>query len=556
MKKRGGTNARSGHAGRHSVSARSARKGGSKAGPAKKGKKKSASAAIVSDESREVRSAEQVLKKEEEFIIKELKFVFGPSEFHVVTFVCSLMILSFLFASMSLVFYAVLTIAALLFAHFLRQHHRPHDVLTILGIFFLPLALTLAAFRDLLVWVLLAVYLISALSTVIIYYVHKRAHTPLKIMWQVTYSRVVAVTLALVLACILPSLVFPDAFLSVFEMLFLFVMPVAFLFFFASKFLYIYFFDRVHIRVDFMKSLRHSVIFTLAFIVILMCVYSLFAVGFSNSRAGDYTGFLDDRLVEVANIDKAVAKWPAGARDMMVTQDLLGMVQALRDELSAEKRLADGRPLSFSDLLDDSYFRQTSDDVFSKLRFTVLDTQLLTLKSNIFNRYETLSVAVERDLSFPDGSVGIDAYAAGLRSYVEGAFVDTSQDPAVMEMVSLLNDQSSMYSDIEGGGFIFWFAEETGLDFMYGSGSIFGRQMSVVLRHSELVRQMARLTLNARIFISGESVSPYVVRQLFADREADLLPLSEAVRYGIIRDDIDFRAARMAEADNIDFEVN
>ncbi|MBU2560983.1 MAG: hypothetical protein KKD17_01705 [Nanoarchaeota archaeon] len=518
-------------------------------------RKVSVSAAITRDEAAEVKAAARVLEREERVIKKEVRFILSPEEFHVVTFVSSLIILSFLFASMSLVFYAVLTIAALLFAHFLKEHHRPHDVLTILGVFFLPLAVTLAAFRDWLVLLLLAIYVISAISTVIIYYHHKKAHALLKIMWQVTYSRVVAVTLALLLACILPLLVFPDAFLSVFELIFLFVMPVAFLFFFASKFLYIYFFDRVHIRSDFLRSLRHTVIYTLVFVVLLMCVYSLFAVGFYNSRAEFHKGYLDKALIDVSNIEKVVARNPEIQR-LMVTDDLLALAADLRGDISVEKSMADERTISFADILDDSYFITTSDAVLNTIRFTVLNFELLELKSDIVDWTGNLTETANKNMTFPDGSSTLEEYTADLNAYVEEGFVDFSQNPDVIDLVAKLNDPSATYSYFEGEGFFYWFAKNVRLDFVYDSGSIFGRQMSIVIRHSEPFRQMARLYINIIIFTNNERASPSSIRRLYMDRESDLLPVSSAVRYSIIKDDMDKRADSLRRAGKIRFEVD
>ncbi|MBN1544126.1 UbiA prenyltransferase family protein [Candidatus Woesearchaeota archaeon] len=515
----------------------------------------SVSAAIMRDEAAEINAADRILAKEERVIKREVRFILSPEEFHVVTFVSSLIILSFLFASMSILFYAVLTIAALLFAHFLREHHRPHDVITILGVFFLPLAITLAAFRDWLVLLLLAIYIISAVSAVIIYHHHRKAHALLKIMWQVTYSRVVAVTLALLLACILPLFIFPDAFLSVLEMVFLFVMPVAFLFFFASKFLYIYFFDRVHIRSDFLRSLRHTITYTLVFVVLLMCMYSLLAVGFYNSRAGDYRAYLDKALIDVSNIEKVVARNP-DIGQLAVTDGLLALAADLREEISVEKSREDERMISFADILDDSFFVSMSDAVLNTIRFTVLNFELLSLKSDIVEWTGNLTATANNNLTFPDGSGTIEDYTANLKSYVEEGFVDFSQSPEVVDLVAKLDDPSTSYSYFDGGGLFYWFAKNARLDFVYDSESMFGRQMSIVVRHSEPFRQMARLSINVIVFTNSERASQSSIRRLYVDRESDLLPMSGAVRYSIIKDDIDSRAERLKSVGRISFEVD
>jgi hypothetical protein len=500
-------------------------------------------------------SAARIVAKEERAVKKELKWLFGPQEFHVVTFVTSLLILALLLRSTSMIFYSVLTIGALLFAHFLKQHHRPHDIITIIGLFFLPLAFTLAAFRDAMSILLLIVYLIAVISTIIIYYYHKKVHTPLKIMWQVTYSKIIAITLALIVACLLPF-IFPDAFLSIFELIFIFVLPIAFVFFFASKFFYLYFFDRIHIRADLKRSLRFTVIYTLAFIVIVMCIYSLFAAGFYNSRSAKYSDSLDTALLGVSSLESSLIKQPREMQQLMVMKDLEGVAAELRENLTLEKSLVVERAISFEDILDDSYFATLSQDSFNTLRFVVWQVELYGLKRSIYDAEQDVEEMLRINPAFANRTKAIDLYAEELKSRVDAVFTPYSQDPDLQDLVENLNDPSLKASFFEEQGFFYWFAEETGLEFVYGSKSIVSRQLSFVLRHTKNFKSLAQLTVNAVVFIIKESGSPVPVERLYANRDVDVLPMSKAIRYTILDDTLERREKAEQEASRISFKVD
>jgi hypothetical protein len=514
----------------------------------------SASSAIVNDELKELRISSKVLDKQERQIEKGIRFIIGPGEFHVVTFVCSLIILAFLFASRSLVFYSVLTIAALMFAHFLKQHHRPHDLITILGLFFMPLVITMALFRDFLVWLLLAVYVWSAISTLLIYCHHKGAHAPLKVMWQTTYSKVVAITLALLVAAVLP-LVLPDAFFSIFEMMFFYILPVAFVFFFFSKFLYIYFFDRVHIRHDLQRSLRHTITYTIVFIIALMCIYSLFAVSLYNSESAKYGSDLEGLLLLSANVEKGIMKMPSGVAELEVSKDLGRFAAGVSEEIAAGKSVLDSGQLSFSSILDDSYFEELSGHNLKKVRFMSIVAQASAVKSAIMLADEEMLAAVSENATFPGGNRDIDGYSAWLKSYVERDFVSYSEDPDVQDMLAGLNSPESSYSYFDGGGMFYWFAKDAGLDFVYHSGSLFGRQLSVVIRHLVVFREMAKLTINMEIFMNNEAVSSSAEEYLYESRASDTSALSSAIRYRLLKDSVDRRAERIASVESVSFKV-
>lgn len=513
-----------------------------------------AASVLVKDESAEVQAAGRILAKEEKSIERGIQFAFGPKELHITLFVLSLIVLAFLFSSISLVFYAVLSIAALLFANFMHHHeHRPHDILNIIGLFFLPLLFTLLAFQDTLVWLLLAVYTVSVISTIVIYYNHKKAHTPLKIMWQVTYSRIVAIAAALMVACLFPSFIFPDSFLSIFEMIFIFALPVSFVFFFFSKFFYVYFFDRKHIRADILKSLRYTVTYTLVFMILLMCIYSIFASAFYSQRADAYESDLDFALVGISGIEKSIAGSPQ--KDLAVSRDLLAYTTGLKDEISAEKSAAVERRLSFADIMDDSYFEDLSDDVYYSVRFVTLQEDIADLKSGIAEKHAEFLERDGKDMAF-DGGKSFEQYASGLILYVKENFSPLSRDPGVQELIEKLDDPSEQFSSVDRQGFLYWFSEEAGLDYIFHSGSVFGRQMSIVVRQMKPFRSIADLTVKIIVFTHKEAASSSAVEYLYDTREAEADPMSAAIRYSIIADSIESADERVAEAGRIGFRVD
>ena len=511
------------------------------------------SGVLARDERSEIKSAEKILAKEEKVIERGLNWAFGPQEFHVVTFIASLIILAFLFKSTSIIFYAVISSGVLLFAHFLRQHsHHPHHVVKILGLFFLPLAITIAVFRDFFVWLLLGIYVVSAISTMIIYYHHKKAHTPLKIMWQVTYSRIVAITLALIVACLIPYVILSDAFMSVFELIFAFVFPVSFVLFFASKFFYIYFFDRIHIKSDIMRSLRHSLIYTLAFIVILMCMYSLLAVSYYNQRRDSYNSALDFNLIYLSELEKSFDKSPGAVQRMMVGDELMAMIYELRDSINSEKNLA-SEQIAFSEIVDDSYFVSLGSDSFNTVRVVSTLASLGGVKRGIVWWYENTSATLDQNLTFYDGTKTLAEHNAKLKEYVDANFLPLSQTPAVQDLFSVVDDPAAKYSDYEDQGIYYWMSKEAKLGFVYESESIFGRQMSVVLRHSSVFRELARLFVHVMVFTSIERASPSSVERLYSNRELDSSLFSSTIRYEIIRQHLLARQDRAQKM--IDFAV-
>ncbi|NQU79551.1 hypothetical protein HQ545_07315 [Candidatus Woesearchaeota archaeon] len=469
-----------------------------------------------------------LLKKEEEFIEKEAKWLFGPNEFHITTLVASLLLLALILYSFSLVFFVVLTVAAVWFAHFLNQHHRPHDFLAILWIFFLPLMITAVLFRDLLVYLLLGIYCVSAISTIIIYYYHKKEHSPLKIMWQVTYSKIVAITLAMLVLCVLPLFIFPDTFLSITELVFLYIMPAVFVFFFATKFLYLYFFDRKHVWLDLRRSLKHTVLYSMVFLVVVVCIYSLFAVGMYNQRSEIYDEGIDNVLIDVANIQKSIIHLPEDMRRLVIMKDVESFANELESMISVEKGIADEHELSFADVIDDSYFTQMSENSFTLLRLFTLDAELLLMKDGVVTVYNSF-----------DGLENID-YSI-YRSEVEESFVDFSQDPDMIGIMDDLQDDSLTPSYFENNGFFYWFADSAGIDFVYRSKSIFVRQLSLILRQSVIFRDLSRMVLKVIVFSSKESVSPSAAEHIYANRGSDLTDAGAAIRYSLLARSIDVR---------------
>jgi hypothetical protein len=506
---------------------------------------KSASVQVVRDAGREVRSAQSILSREEsrmdKNIEKEAKFLLGPSEFHVVTFVSSLIILAFLLNSKSLIFYSIMTIAVLVFAHFMKQHHRPHDEITIAGIFFLPLAVTLSVFRDTLAWLLLALYLLSLVSAVIIYYYQKRQHTLLKVMWQVTYSKVVSVTLAIIVACMMPF-IFPDAFLSVFELLFIYVLPVAFVFFFSSKFLYLYFFDRKHIKMDLARSLKHTMIYSISIVILCMCIYSLFAVYLYNSRSATYESGLDNVLTGVGAVQQVMEKQPVALKSLPVSDDIASFASEIGSDASAKKSGLISRQLSFADIADDSYLGWLAEDSYSMVRLVVLESELVVIKAAVADAFFSMDA-----YSLPEDNKTRVAYLSGLESDVRGRLVYNMDDPDVRELVSALDDESLSVSDFENQGFFYWFTSEEGVNMVYESDSIVGRQFALALKHTVLLRDITRLTLKSIIFVRAESASGSAINALYRNMENDVNPVSSALRLNIIKAYLDSKGTGKAE---------
>lgn len=500
---------------------------------------------LKNDPLSELKITSDMLGKEEKVIEKGISFAFGPSEFHVVTFVASLIILGFLLGSKGMIFCSVLVVGALAFAHFLSKHHRPHDILAIIWLFFIPLALSLALFADIMLWLLMGVVVISFVSTVILYYYHKKEHTLLKVMWQVTYSKMVAVTLALLAAAVLP-LLFPDLLFSVFEMVFFYVFPVALIFFFTSKFLYLYFFDRKHLRSEVAKGLRHTLIYTLVFIISLMGMYSFFAAGLFSERQASISGQMSYTIVEISNVEKAVSNLPA-LKGLNVAGDLLELSAGLQQELAYQKAAID-EPLSFGEIVDDSYFTRISDGMNYDVQSTIRAFELVELKNALVMFDEEMSGMVRSGALSGEGAANLESYADRVAADVSSRFVMYSEDPDLKSLKDLLNSGSDRYSDFEDNGLYYWAAKEAGVDFVYSSDSILGRQLSVVMRHLRVFRDLARLVLNEAVFIRTEYSSPLFEERLYVMGNDDVSAMSRAIRYSTLKGLMDERESKLQSA--------
>ncbi|MBW2968482.1 hypothetical protein KY362_08430 [Candidatus Woesearchaeota archaeon] len=487
---------------------------------------------IATESNKLLKAAGAVLEKEERkqkaALRKEVRFLISPHERYVVSFVFSLMILAILFYSASLIFYAVLTVGALSFVHFLKKHrHKHHDILAIIWIFFLPIAVTISLFRDGLAWLILAVYIASAISTAALYYYHKKEHRPLKIMWQVTYSKIVALTITIALACLLPSIALTDSFLSFFELAFAFLLPLAIVFFFLTKFLYLYFFDWKHIKADALKSLRHSLIFSLAFLVIVLCGYSILAVSFHNAHMQTYSKNLQGSLLEITQIRLITEKSPAA--EYPVAQDLITFSQNVYDEVSGEKAKADEARISLAAIADESYFRVLMDSLYNMLRFAILKMQLVEVKAGIIDAKDYIDALN----TIPEGADIIAWQTAWMTNYVDQNYVSYNANPDVQTMKAIINNPDATVSDYENNGLFYMFAKQTGTDLLYDAESIFGRQASKAIRHTAIMREITRLGVNLAILSSAEITSPSAIELLYANRETDSGE-SSAIRYAII----------------------
>jgi len=268
--------------------------------------------------------------------------------------------------------------------------------------------------------------------------------------------------------------------------------------------------------------------------VILMCMYSLLAVSYYNQRRDSYNSALDFNLIYLSELEKSFDKSPGAVQRMMVGDELMAMIYELRERINSEKNLV-SEDIAFSDIVDDSYFVSIGDGYFNRLRIVLWVDGVSGLKEDMVKIYGNISATLDQNLTFYDGTKTLAEHNARLKEYVEANFFPLSTSPSVQDIFSILDDPAAKYSDYEEQGIYYWMYKSTGLEFIYGSESILGRQMSSVLRHSSFFREIARLVARSEVFISIEGASRSHLERLYLNRELDSSLLSSTIRYEVIR---------------------
>ena len=498
-----------------------------------------------------VREEQKVQREIEE----EIRYLLTPQEIPVVLFVCSLIILAFLLNSISLIFYTVTTLFVLWISHFFHKHkHRPHDVLAILGIFFLPLIAALIMYRDLLMWFLMFVYLLSALSTLLIYYYHGKKHSPLEIMWQTTYSKVVALTAGALLVSLVPF-VLPESFVSITELILVYVFPIVLTVFFISKFLYIYYFEHKHIKNDLWISIRYAVIYALAFVIILCASYALISVQLNNANTQHFQRSIDMALVDSSKIDKVFDNLPEEVRNLQVTHEVISFNKQMFEDISIKKREAMDAELAFGDILDDTYLQRISQNNYDLTRFNTMLGSILEVKAQITGRHEILKETQKRNATMPDGSKTLGMYASTLTKGVNERYTPFYMDSIVANIQTMIEDPATEYDYFENNGINWFFADREGLQPVYHMENVMGRQVMELLRHTTPFRHLSALNFNEFLFDQKERFSGHLQQILFENIEKQESDMSKALRGEILMEKVKGRPPLIILKQNTDAEA-
>ncbi|HII72771.1 TPA: hypothetical protein HA265_08500 [Candidatus Woesearchaeota archaeon] len=487
--------------------------------------------------------SEAYAEKEEEAVQKQIekgvRLMLSREELPVVLFVCSLIVLAFLFESISLIFYTVATLATIWLGHFFHRHnHKPHDVIAIIGTFFLPLAATIVIYRDLLSWFLLFVYLLSAVSTVIIYVYHHRQHRLLMIMWQVTYSKIVALTAGAIIFSLMPFIM-PTMHVSMAELLLIYIFPVVLAIFFLSKFLYIYYFEHKHIKKDMWLAIRHSVIYALAFVIIMTASYALLAVQMYQTDKDYHAKELDDALLDASRLDEIFRDQPAEMRNLPAFTDLEAYNRQVIEDVTAAKNTLLGGEISFGSILDDTYMQQLAKNSQATAMAQTKIKAVIDAKAYMTGRYQILQETLKRNASMPDGSKDLEAYNEKLKAKIDEKYLVYKLDLPLLDALEKMEDPATTFDYYEDNGFNWFCAQRQKWDRVYHSKSMFMKQVMGMLRHTYPFRVMATKNMQDFLFEDKERFSGHVQQDLFEKSERPEPAISKALRYEYIMEKAD-----------------
>jgi hypothetical protein len=471
----------------------------------------------------------------------------GPLAFYFLSSLVCVAVLAYLFGSMAtFVFYSVFCLALWWWA---RQFHtKSHGLLKslfALGSVVVFLYFAYWLFTDLMSILLCVLYALSFFISGLLFFYHTRRELSEEIhrsfgrtFLVVFYSHVIAFTAASALAYLLPMFLLSDSFVSMAFLMVAWLFPCLLLYFFLDKFLYLRFFDRKHIKRDFLKGIGHGVAYSVIFIVLVALAYVLTAMQFAMTERSSYDSAFTEVFTGLQNVKYEIdtAALNGDTPELMglqVSRDVIRMSDVVFTEAASLKSVLAKSGISIEDYFSDNYFTRLSRDRLAVNRVRLNATEVGELKSDLLREYARLK-SQEAQGAFDDGTTTLDDHYAALVEKVTTTRVPYSEPYDVVQLRKMMSDPNS-YSGLMGDGALLDFVVANDPDFsiFVGGKSRFGRLSYDLLYHTVLFRDLMLFTFETMTMNLREVFSQSAVRAIAKSDPGEALK-SKVLRYRIV----------------------
>jgi hypothetical protein len=424
-----------------------------------------------------------------------------------------------------------------------------------LGLFVVALYLLYWLIYDSLSLLFCVIYAFSFIIAAVLYLYHVKRELAGEIhrsfartFLVVFYSHVMAFTAAALLAYILPYFILGDGFVSMSYLLLAYALPVMLIYFFLTKFLYLRFFDRKHIRRDFLKGLAHGVVYGVVFAVLVLLAYFLTAMQFVMMERAAYADTFSEVFTTLPNVRAELASAALSADDpgllgLRVTQEVVMMSDQALQDATGLKGIIGSRQFSFSDYFSDSYFTVLAGDGRSVSRLVAFVLGVDGLKGDLLREYGRLRSAEETG-QFDDGTTSLDEHYYALLDYVDDLYFRYREPSGISSLKGRLADVSSFSSLMSDNALLdFNLLSNPELQVFVPGDSRFGRRFMEMAYHTIIFRDLMLLVFDASV-VEVESVfGPAPLDELYRGRDADESTESKVLRYRVLKSNSEAIAA-------------
>ncbi|MBW2968483.1 hypothetical protein KY362_08435 [Candidatus Woesearchaeota archaeon] len=472
---------------------------------------------------------------------------------YVLTILLSAGILAYLFGSAET--YVAYVLCGVVLWKFIHQHHesRSHILHSFFstGVMIIPLYLLYFLFNDLFGLVVCVLYAMSFVIAGLLYIFHtKRGHKEElhvsfpKTLLAMIYSHFLAAALASSMAYILMTTLLTDSFKSVFTISATIIFPTLLVYFFLTKFLYLRFFDRVHVKREVLKGLKHGAAYAALFVVCIIFAYMLTAVQLTTSAKADYRNIMDDVVLNFPNIraDIAQTAFDHGTTELSDTKtarDMIAETDRIKRQANDLKRQTDTLSFSLYDYISDTYMTKLTETELEVKQAHLLAKNAEEAKDDLLREYEKVS-QMKAEARYDDGSTSMSEHHTNLNIYVSG-YVPYEPLPEVRYLREKIESGTDSYTSLLSDEMLFDFAlvysPETRR--LLPGKSRFSRAAHELLQHTKLFRDFMILVFESSASEAQEIAHPSMTEALYNGRSADETMMSQILRYRIIKSNIE-----------------
>jgi hypothetical protein len=478
---------------------------------------------------------------------------YGPLAFYFLSSLVCVAALAYLFGSIaSGVFFAFF---GLFLWHTSHEFHNTRTGLLKSFIFLGSLVALLYffywVFNDTLSLLLCIIYALSFVVAAVLYFYHVKRELSEEIhrsfprtFLVMFYSHMIAFTAASVLAYVLPLVLLGDSFVSMTYLVVAWALPVTLVYYFLTKFLYLRFFDRKHVKRDFLKGLAHGLAYAAVFTILVVVAYVLTAIQFVWTERAVFDETFSEVFTALPNVKAEISSVAFTSDDadllgMRVTQEIIMLSDQALQDVTELKRSVSTTQFSFGDYFSDNYFSVFVNDGMALSHLTGDVASMVEVKSDLLREYTRLK-EMERVGMFDGDARTLQEHYYGLASYVGDARFIYKEPSDVASLKQKLASRDS-YSVLMGDGKMLEFNMKfmPDIEVLAGDGSRFSQRFYVLLHHTILFRDIMVLVFDTVSSQVEEVLDPYAVGSLYQARSVEESMESKVLRYRILRSNYD-----------------